>query len=97
MLGFMWCDAKYSSDEGVYLKEKINKVFHSKITVFILLIIGFGVTIFSDTVYPLNKNIYYLFTFPVKAIAFTLLVNNFSSSEPVFLKLCCDPAGTNTR
>lgn len=84
MLGFMWCDAKYSSDEGVYLKEKINKVFHSKITVLILLIIGFGVTIFSDTVYPLNKNIYYLFTFPVKAVAFTLLVNNFSSFKKLF-------------
>jgi peptidoglycan/LPS O-acetylase OafA/YrhL len=83
-LGLMWCDAIHSTDEEIYLKNKIKKIFESKATPVILLIIGFAATIFSDTIYKLPVNLYYLFTFPVKAIGFTLLVNNFDIIQRIF-------------
>jgi peptidoglycan/LPS O-acetylase OafA/YrhL len=83
-LGLMWCDAVNSADEGIYLKNTIRKIFQSRITPVLLLITGFAVTIFSDTVYALPKNLYYLFTFPLKSIGFTLLVNNFGFIQKLF-------------
>jgi peptidoglycan/LPS O-acetylase OafA/YrhL len=75
-LGLMWCDAQNSNDEGVFLRNTIRKIMQSRLTPLLLLVTGFGVTIFSDSVYALPKNFYYLFNFPVKAIGFTLLINN---------------------
>ncbi len=83
-IGIMWCDAINSTDEGVYLKDKIRNIYNSRLTVIVLLITGFGTTILSDTYFPIHKNLYYFFTFPVKAIAFTLLVNNFDLFKKIF-------------
>ena len=85
VLGLMWSDASNSSDEGIFLKEKIKKIFTSRLTAVGFLYVGFGVTIFSDTIYKLPVNLYYFFTFPVKAIGFTLLVNNFESIKKLLV------------
>ncbi len=84
IIGIMWCDAINSTDEGVYLKDNIRRIYGSRITAIILLLTGFGATIISDTIYPIHKNLYYFFTFPVKAIAFTLLINNFDGMKKLF-------------
>lgn len=83
-IGIMWCDAIHSTDDGIYLKDKIRKIYSSKLTAIVLLIAGFGATIISDTLLPIHKNLYYFFTFPVKAIGFTLLINNFDSFKKIF-------------
>lgn len=84
LIGIMWCDSTNSTDDGVYLKEKIRKIYASRKTAIILLLTGFGATIISDTIFPIHKNLYYFFTFPVKAIAFTLLINNFDGMKKLF-------------
>src|SRR5205085_4211701 len=73
-----------SVDEGVYLKETIRRIFNSRLTVIILLAAGFGGTIYSDAINPIHEKLYYFFTFPVKALGLTLLVNNFSSFRKLF-------------
>ncbi len=83
-LGLAWSDAMHSTDEGVFLKDTIKSISASRLTPVLLLIVGFAVTVFSDTVYALPKNLYYLFNFPVKAIGFTLLVNNFDLIKRLF-------------
>ena len=84
VIGIIWCDAINSTDERIYLKDKIRKIFSSRITPIVLLLAGFGMTVFSDTILPIHKNLYFLFTFPVKAVAFTLLINNFDSFKRFF-------------
>ena len=54
----------------------MKKIFTSKLTPVILLLVSFSVTIFSDVVWQLHNTFYVLFNLPVKAIGFTLLVNN---------------------
>ena len=84
VLGLMWCDAINSLDEEVYLKNRLKNIFNSRLTAVLLLTIGFCMTIYSDSVNPLPINLYYLFNFPVKAIGFTLLVNNFNLIKKIF-------------
>jgi peptidoglycan/LPS O-acetylase OafA/YrhL len=82
--GIAWCDVIHSSDENVYLKNTILKIYESKLTPLILLCMAYGVTIFSDVFRPMPKNLYLFFSLPVKAIGFTLLVNNFTSIKRLF-------------
>lgn len=82
--GIMWCDVIHSQDENVYLRKRILLVFNSKTFPLLLLLSGFGVTLFSDTIKPLHQTIYYFFNYPIKAIGFTLLVNNFNFLKNIF-------------
>ena len=84
LIGIIWCDSINSTDDGIYLKEKIKNIFNARVTPIFLLLTGFGVTILSDTLFPIHKNLYFFFTFPVKAIGFTLLINNFEPIKKLF-------------
>jgi peptidoglycan/LPS O-acetylase OafA/YrhL len=75
MTGIMWCDAMNSTDDDVAFKPFVKKIFESKVVTLILLTLSFAVPIFSETVYALPVNLYYLLAFPVKAMAITLGVH----------------------
>lgn len=85
VIGLMWSDADHSEDLNVLFKNKVRKILNSKITPWFLLVTGFTATIISDAYQPLSKNLYYFFTFPVKAIGFTLLINNSVILKRIFI------------
>jgi peptidoglycan/LPS O-acetylase OafA/YrhL len=84
LAGIVWCDALNSSDENVLYKKFIKGFFTSRLFPVALLISSFTITIISDIYYSLPENVYYFFNYPSKAIAFTLLINNFQIFRKLF-------------
>jgi peptidoglycan/LPS O-acetylase OafA/YrhL len=84
LCGVIWCDSVYSQDKDVLLKEKFKLTFNSKWIAFGLLIISFGATIYSDVFHPIPENLYYFFNYPVKTVALTLSISNFSMMRKFF-------------
>ena len=84
LCGIIWSDSVYSQDEDLFLKEKFARVINSRWFAFGLLAFSFGATIYSDVFKPIPENLYYFFNYPVKSIALTLSISNFSTMRKFF-------------
>ncbi len=83
VIGLLWCDVMNSNDEAAY-KPVLKKLFTSTRFTIELLILSFVIPIYSDVIHPLPANLYSLFAFPVKAIAITLSVHQFTAIRNLF-------------
>lgn len=86
VIGLLWSDLEHSTDETETIKSSLLKFFRSKLTPIALLAISFIVTIYSDIYHEIPSHLYTFFNLLVRAIGFTLLVNNFESIRNIFTK-----------
>jgi peptidoglycan/LPS O-acetylase OafA/YrhL len=76
-IGMLWCDVMNSKDEDIAFRPALRKIFNSKSLTVFLMVISFAIPIYSEAIRPLPRNLYYLFAFPVKAVAIVLAVHQF--------------------